>query len=79
MRRAERLVSASVVERAEGVANYRSIHKANSIVFGVGTKPRSMRSGPGNLQKVKSAFDWLIAVQFGINLHSCNIALQYIL
>ena len=31
------------------------------------------------VQKVKSAFDWSIAVQFGINLHSRYIALQYIL
>ena len=29
------------------------------------------------MQKWKSAFDWLIAVQFGINLHSWYIALQY--
>ena len=31
------------------------------------------------MQNVKSAFDWSIAVQFGINLHSWYIALQYIL
>ena len=29
--------------------------------------------------KVKSAFDWSTAVQFGRNLHSWYIALQYIL
>ena len=31
------------------------------------------------MQEVKSAFDWSIAVQFGINLHSWYVALQYIL
>ena len=27
-------------------------------------------------EKVKSAFDWSIAMQFGISLHSWSIALQ---
>ena len=179
-RRAERLVSASVVGRAEGVTNDRSNHEANNLVFGAGTRPRSMmndvllnlvhqetlnnqlgrtgttfcyllaivcqvpvtrkirRRGNGRfiaalksaifvdnsqeaqliqpsvvaffhvlvvynavatssqppavllltnqiwislfarwaVQKVKSAFDWSIAVQFGINLHSWYIALH---
>ena len=48
-RRAEQLVSASAVGRAEGVGNARSIHKANSLVFSEGTRPRSMRSGTGNM------------------------------
>ena len=48
-RRAEQLVSASVVGRAEGVASDRSNHEANSLVFGAGTRPRSMRSGTANL------------------------------
>ena len=45
----ERLVSASVVGRAEGVTKDRSNHEANSLVFGAGTRPRSMRSGTANL------------------------------
>ena len=52
-RRAERLVSASAVGRAEGVANYRSmIHKANSVVFSTGTRPWSTWSGTANLNDV---------------------------
>ena len=38
-RRAEQLISASEVGRAEGVANDRLIYKANSLVFGTGTRP----------------------------------------
>ena len=38
-RRAERLISASVVGRAEGMANDRSIDEANSHVFSAGTRP----------------------------------------
>ena len=48
-RRAEWIISASAVGRAEGVANDRSIHKANSLVFSVGTRPQSMWSGTGNM------------------------------
>ena len=48
-RRAEGIISASAVGRAEGVGNDRSIHEANSLVFSVGTRPRSMRSGTGNM------------------------------
>ena len=47
--RAERLVSASAVGRVEGVANDRLNHEANSLIFSVGTMPRSMRSGTANL------------------------------
>ena len=47
--RAERLVSASVVGRAEGVGNDRLNHEANCLVFGAGTRPRSMQSGTANL------------------------------
>ena len=47
--RAERLVSASAVGRAEGVGNDRSNHEANCLVFGAGTRQRSMRSGTANL------------------------------
>ena len=35
--------------RVEGVANDHSIHEAYSLVFGAGTRPRSMRSGIANL------------------------------
>ena len=31
------------------MANDRSIHEANNLVFGAGTRPRSMRSGTGNM------------------------------
>ena len=48
-RRAELLINASAVGRAGGMGNDRSIHEANSLVFSMGTRPRSMRSGTGNL------------------------------
>ena len=39
----------SAVGRAEGMRNDRSIHKANSLVFSAGTRPRTMRNGTGNM------------------------------
>ena len=38
-RRADRLISASAVGRAEGMANDHSIHEANSLVFSEDTRP----------------------------------------
>ena len=39
----------SPVGRVEGMANDRSIHEACSLVFGAGTRPRSLRSDIANL------------------------------